>query len=315
MARRLATKCRAPGSGAAVLSVPQWWGAGHLEADAAAAATAGAACSYRAMRRALPSVRATELSLPSSSHTAPVSRVKHHALLAKVLEAQAAELSSLRPSQVWTAGGDCSIDLACMSYLQARYSGRLCVAYIDAHADLNAEHETTSGHFHGMSLRAALGDAPAGLRPPFSELRAEQLLLAGARDLDAAEEEFIKSQDIACINIAALKAEPCRASQALAGTHADSVLHVHLDLDVLDPAAFPHVNVPTPGGLQLEELLQVLRSLAQAYDGRLCGATVTEFRLREAAMTPDAAEDVLVQLLGPRGLDLAGQTERWQGER
>lgn len=46
-------------------------------------------------------------------------------------------------------GGDCSVDLAPMSYLRQRYGPRMMVAYIDAHADLNAEWETPSGHFHG----------------------------------------------------------------------------------------------------------------------------------------------------------------------
>lgn len=46
-------------------------------------------------------------------------------------------------------GGDCSVDLAPMSYLRQRYGPRMMVAYIDAHADLNEEWETPSGHFHG----------------------------------------------------------------------------------------------------------------------------------------------------------------------
>ena len=51
--------------------------------------------------------------------------------------------------EVFTIGGDCSVDLAPMSYLRLRYPD-LLVAYIDAHADLNAEWESPSGHFHGI---------------------------------------------------------------------------------------------------------------------------------------------------------------------
>ena len=75
-------------------------------------------------------------------------------------------------------GGDCSVDLAPMSYLRQRYGSRLMVAYIDAHADLNAEWETPSGHFHGMSLRAVLGTAPANLAPPVA-LETSRLALLG----------------------------------------------------------------------------------------------------------------------------------------
>lgn len=51
--------------------------------------------------------------------------------------------------EVFTIGGGCSVDLAPMSYLRQRYGPRMLLAYIDAHADLNAEWETPSGHFHG----------------------------------------------------------------------------------------------------------------------------------------------------------------------
>lgn len=62
-------------------------------------------------------------------------------------------------------GGDCSVDLAPMSYLRQRYGPRMMVAYIDAHADLNAEWETPSGHFHGAMAAVDLWICCGALLP------------------------------------------------------------------------------------------------------------------------------------------------------
>ncbi|CAK9098248.1 unnamed protein product [Durusdinium trenchii] len=103
-------------------------------------------------------------------------------------------LQSRQPEQVFTIGGDCSVDLAPMSYLRWRYP-KLLVAYIDAHADLNAEWESPSGHFHGMSLRALLGTAPEDLQPRVP-LEAARLALLGARELDSSEQVFVEKNEV-----------------------------------------------------------------------------------------------------------------------
>lgn len=82
-------------------------------------------------------------------------------------------------------------------------------------------------------------------------------------------------------------------------------LHIHLDLDVLDPVEFPHVNVPTPGGLAATELQALLVGLGRRFRGRLCGLTVTELQPR-GKLGPELLE----ALLGAEGLDLAEQVGR-----
>lgn len=52
-----------------------------------------------------------------------------------------------------------------MSYLRQRYGPRMMVAYIDAHADLNAEWETPSGHFHGAMAAVDLWICCGALLP------------------------------------------------------------------------------------------------------------------------------------------------------
>ena len=52
----------------------------------------------------------------------------------------------------------------------------------------------------------------------------------------------------------------------------DGPVYVHLDVDGLDPDVMP-VQFPVPGGLALDDVRDVLRSLADA--GRLVGVEVT----------------------------------------
>ncbi|CAE7158927.1 arg [Symbiodinium pilosum] len=166
-----------------------------------------------------------------------------------------------------------------------------------------------------MSLRAALGEGPRGLQAPFEALRPERLVLLGARDLDPAEEQYVQHHQVRRLTTQDLQSNPTEAVRVLKEVAGPTgVLHIHLDLDVMDPSSFPHVNVPTPQGLLPAELLNLLRDLGSAFDGRLCGTTVTELRLREEALSPSpaSAKELLSSLLGPEGLDLAGQVSNWQ---
>eukprot|EP00439_Symbiodinium_sp_Y106_P086673 s419_g35.t1 len=138
-----------------------------------------------------------------------------------------------------------------------------------------------------MSLRAALGEGPQGLRAPFQALGPERLVMLGIRDADPAEEHFIQEAKVKRLTTRDLQSnleDSIRVVTDMAGP--TGLLHVHLDLDVMDPSA----NVPTAGrswhpcrGLLPAELKALLGRLSSAFAGRICGTTVTELRLREEA--------------------------------
>eukprot|EP00435_Cladocopium_sp_Y103_P024509 s748_g6.t1 len=227
------------------LCAPQWFGAGDLEEDARDAVARGATMGFQVLQRELGRYAAMQSKVVEIDHREPVGagKVKYHSALSKVALQMSQQLHTAQPEQVFTIGGDCSVDLAPMSYLRQRYGLRMLVAYIDAHADLNAEWETPSGHFHGMSLRAMLGEAPKDLAPAVA-LEPSRLVLLGARDLDPAEQKFIEEKEVRMLSSSELKdLAPETAAQALetvAQSREASLLHIHLDLDVLDPAEFPH---------------------------------------------------------------------------
>src|SRR4030088_2830548 len=65
--------------------------------------------------------------------------------------------------RVITVGGDCAVDIAPIAAARARYGDLLTVLWIDAHPDVYSPQTLPSGAFHGMVVRALLGDGPAGL--------------------------------------------------------------------------------------------------------------------------------------------------------
>lgn len=302
------------------LCVPQWFGAGDLEQDARDAVARGATLGFQVLQRELGGCVASQWKVVDVDHRERVGagKVKYHSALSKVAVQMSQQLQMVQPEQVFTIGGDCSVDLAPMSYLRQRYGPRMLVAYIDAHADLNAEWETPSGHFHGMSLRAMLGTAPKDLAPAVA-LEASRLVLLGARDLDPAEQKFIEENEVRMLRSSELKdlgsETAAQVLETVARVLDKSLLHIHLDLDVLDPAEFPHVNVPSPGGLSVMQLQQLLQSISLQFQGRLCGLTVTEFRPRGTPWTEvetQHCQALISSFLGPEGLDVASQVLSWR---
>lgn len=86
--------------------------------------------------------------------------------------------------RVITVGGDCAVDIAPIAAAHARYGDALTVLWIDAHPDVYSPQTLPSGAFHGMVVRALLGDAPAGLTPE-QPLAPHQVIIAGERAMRA----------------------------------------------------------------------------------------------------------------------------------
>jgi arginase len=169
-----------------------------------------------------------------------------------VLEAAAAELSAALDQAelpVLTAS-DCSICIATLPTVAARVPG-VRILWIDAHGDFNSPATTPSGFLGGMCLAAACGRWDAGWPETIDPATVHFL---GVRDLDPGERENVE------------------AAGVRTGVPADGPVYVHFDCDGLDPDVMP-VQFPVPGGLGLDEVRDVLATLAA--DRRLVGLEVT----------------------------------------
>lgn len=201
-------------------------------------------------------------------------------------------LETVRPARVLTIGGDCGVEVAPVSYLNARLGGDLAVVWFDAHADLNTPDSSPSALFHGMPLRVLLGEGDAGFvegaRP---HLAPRQVFLAGVRELDPPEADFIRAHALRRFTPAELVSRPEALAEALREAGFRHV-YVHMDLDVTDPGELPDVACPTPDGLALGTLVSQVRALRQALT--LVGASLVEYAPGEASASREAVLSGLV---------------------
>ena len=232
-----------------VLSYPQWQGSGRSEHLRRGATAATEVC-----RQYGPLMQVAD----AGEGEARGGINRWTALLQQFRSAKAI-LEQHQPQRILTAGGDCACDIAVIDYLHQRYPD-LIVIWFDAHLDANTVATSPSGNLHGMPVAAIMGAAPAELQPLLvAPLSPSQFRYVSAHVGDDGEWAFQRQHGLAWH-------EP---GQALSGP-----IHVHFDLDALDPVEFPHVAYPE-GKLSTDAGLDLIRTIAAG--GTLVGLTVTEF--------------------------------------
>ena len=187
-----------------------------------------------------------------------------------------------QPERIFMIGGTCGSGLVPVAYLNQRYRGDLAVLWLDAHGDLNTPETSPSGHFHGMVLRTLLGDGDPSLLEfvPYP-LSSSQLILAGVRDLDAAEAEYVSAEHLTIIS----PDDWMDSSSVISAVERSgaSLLYIHLDLDFFNPIDFKGSHFPVPGGISTDQFVPVLSALNSRFT--VVGVNVVEF----ASTSPDIA--------------------------
>jgi arginase len=155
----------------------------------------------------------------------------------------------------------------------------LGLVWFDAHGDLNTPETSTSGFLDGMSVATLLGWCyveEAAALPGFAPLDAARVLFVGVRDLDPPEVAAAERAGIRML------APPDAAVDAALGRALDAFaagvrrVYVHLDLDVLDPAAHGRANpFAAPGGLTAAGVQRAVRAMGAR--GRIAGLTVSAY--------------------------------------
>lgn len=156
------------------------------------------------------------------------------------LAEQTLTVASELPDRPLVLGGCCCAHMGAIERL-ASGDETLAVVWIDAHGDLNTPATSPSGNAWGMPLRMLLDDGA---------IEPGNVALVGARSLDPGEVEFIEA--------AGIHAGAEAVERALEGTDA---VYVALDGDSVEPGEL-EVFMPEPGGLRLDELEELLRSVA-----------------------------------------------------
>lgn len=185
-------------------------------------------------------------------------------------------LKTHNPKQIVTIGGDCGVEIAPVSFLHQKYQKDLAIIWLDAHGDLNTPSSSPSSHFHGMPLRVLLGEGDLGIvEQAFSVVDPSQVLLVGAREFDPPERDFMQHKGIGLFSAQTINNESHSHLFTRLQSSGFSKLYIHLDLDVIDPREFPHVACPTPNGIQIAKLQNLLVNLCDNF--QIVGISVLEF--------------------------------------
>lgn len=247
------------------LLFPQWQGAGNLPALRQGA-------EHLALER--PEANWHLLKVDMGTPAEAENGIRAYRQLKAQLQTVTEFLKAERPDTLFTLGGDCSVELAPISYLNNRHNN-LTVVWFDAHADLQVPETSPSGDLHGMPLRLLLGEGDEALKRllPVS-LRPEQVVLAGVRTLDPSEEKFVSRWQLRRLSAAQLNENPTLIVQALQSAGAQQA-YLHVDFDVLDPGEFSSLGWPAPGGMTAAALEQALEILHQ--EVMVVGGGLTEY--------------------------------------
>jgi arginase len=158
----------------------------------------------------------------------------------------------------------------------------LGIVWFDGHADFNTPETTTSASLDGMGLSVALGHCwvqMARTIPGFRPVREDNVVLVGGRGADSPEKVRLRDSGVSVVEERRIR--EVGSAEAL-GAALDTVrarvgrVHVHVDLDVLDPAAMGPANEFAPeGGLTEEEVEESIRVIRERLE--VASATVASY--------------------------------------
>lgn len=203
-------------------------------------------------------------------------------------------------------GGDHSIAIGTLAGLAYHYKN-LGVIWYDAHADMNTEDTSPTGNIHGMPLAVAMGlgneklTSIGGTEP---KIKPENLVIIGARSVDAGERTLIKEKGIKVYSMHEIDSMGMTAvmNDALLYLRDRQIdgLHLSLDLDGLDPMYTPGVGTPVPGGITYRESHLAMEMLQESNL-----VTSAEFvEVNPVLDIKNSTADVAVELMG----SLLGET-------
>lgn len=183
------------------------------------------------------------------------------------------------PERIFLIGGDCGTEVAPISYLNKLYNGDLAVLWLDAHGDLNSPSTSPSHNFHGMPLRALLGDGDEAIvNQSFSTLQPLQVIMGGIRDLDLPEADYIGKNNISVLTVSDIESDVEKVSRLIKAKGFHNV-YVHIDLDVLDSGKCPWALCLTPDGMETGTLMKLIRDLRSKFN--MVGISIVELRPTE----------------------------------
>lgn len=173
---------------------------------------------------------------------------------------------------VLTLGGDHGLASGSIHGMLQTYED-LKVIWIDAHGDCNTVETSPSGNYHGMPVAHLLHWIPAGSMKSFDwlqkQLKPENLVFIGLRDLDDGEKKLLKEHKIKVYTPYDIEDKGGIANvmdEALeylkADKEEDSHIHISWDVDGCDPSFIRATGTKSRCGLTERESHYILKRTA-----------------------------------------------------
>lgn len=144
-------------------------------------------------------------------------------------------------------GGEHSVSVGAVEALKTYY-GDLTIVHLDAHRDL-ADEFMGEEYSHGTVMKR------------IHEMGVSELIQIGIRSSSIEEDSFVKKSD----NIITFKSREVE-------NHIDNILYylsqietpiyLSIDMDVLDPSVAPSVGNPTPQGIKIKDIQDIIECLS-----------------------------------------------------
>jgi agmatinase len=163
------------------------------------------------------------------------------------------QLARVPPQALLTVlGGDHCTVISTLS-AQVKRHPDVAVLWVDAHPDL-CDFSRGGRWTCGCALRRALD--MSGLDPA-------RVIIAGGRDYDPEELEFIAANGMLLVSAQELARDLTKAAEKIGARLAGQKVHVSFDIDVLDPAFAPGTEIPSAGGLSTRQALDLVRTATE----------------------------------------------------
>ncbi|MCL5105842.1 MAG: arginase family protein [Candidatus Marsarchaeota archaeon] len=149
-------------------------------------------------------------------------------------------------------GGDHSITHEILHSINKKMQNlgqKFSVVYFDAHPDFISSHT----HYYGSVLYDA---------SKLDMLDIEKSVLVGIRESEKEEMENMRKYKIKSVPIFDFKAKPIGSIASFIRKTVLKNVYVSIDMDVVDPAFAPGVDVPAPGGISSLDMLYLIKSVA-----------------------------------------------------
>ncbi len=157
--------------------------------------------------------------------------------------------------------GNCN---SCLGTIAGIGPENLGVVWFDAHGEFNTPETTLSGFLDGMPIAIATGrcwKSVARTIPGFSPVAEKNLVLVGARDLDAEEQRLLEQSDINLVRtvenddaeiLRKIEAALIRLQSRVTG------VYLHIDMDAFEVGGGAANHYGATGGMSPEFMLQAI---------------------------------------------------------